>query len=63
MADTIGMQIGDGLEDGFGSVRLSSMDRLFHEMVVQVVIGFPVIFCRVSVFCACQIEPDYRNVG
>jgi len=56
MADAVGVQLGNGLEDAFRTIGFSGMNRLFHEIPVNEVIGPFEVDGRVTRFVACQVK-------
>ena len=59
VADAVGVQVGDRLEDALGAVGLAGMDRLLEEVAVRVVEGLAVILGGVARLLACEVEADH----
>jgi hypothetical protein len=58
MADAIGVQIGDGLEDALRAVGLAGVHGLLEEVLLGVAEGFGVIHGRVAGLFTRQVETD-----
>jgi hypothetical protein len=61
MADAIGVQLGDGLEDRLRAIGLAGVHRLLHEGAVSHLEGLGVIHRGVARLLAGQIEAHHRQ--
>ena len=61
MTDPVRVAIGDGLEDGFGAVRLAGMNGFADEVVMGVLERLPMILGGKPRLGAGQVEPHDRQ--
>ena len=58
VADAVGVELGDRLEDALGPVRLARVHGLLEEVAVAELIGLDVVRRGVTCLGAGQVEPD-----
>ena len=59
VSDAVGVAVGDGLEDGFGSVGFAGMDGFTDKVAVGVLEGGFVVAGGEAGFGAGEVEPDH----
>ena len=58
MADAVGVQVADRLEDRLGAVVLARVDGLAEEGLVRDLVGLAVVLRRVALLLPGEVDPD-----
>ncbi len=61
VADAVGVELGDRLEDALGTVGLAGVNRLLEEVAVRELVGLDVVRRRMAGLGAGEVEADHRQ--